>query len=131
MKIPNGLKAEDLESCLKLRDLLDSDLMSPEEFNVRVLSIANRSSLDLASVAKQMESKEAEKELHEFSRVLDSRSQRAVVRNDDDDAELLRSIGLASEPRVAQMENKKKTEKKTVHDEGLSELDTMLRELGE
>ncbi len=132
VKIPTGLKSEDLESCLKLRELLDNDLLEVAEYNSRVKEIAARSSVNLESVARSMEARVADEHLDEFSRVLEDDKYQAQVRattaHDDDDAALLRSIGLSSEPRLANQQHK---QQKTVHDEGLSELDLMLKELGE
>ena len=122
MKIPNGLGEDDLDACLKLRDLLDNDFIDVVEYNERIEAIIQRSSLDLETVAKQMEAESADAHLDEFSRVLADEATpnvRATTVSADD--ELLKQIGLADDAG---------RKKKTIHDEGLSKLDTMLRELG-
>ena len=124
-KIPPGLKGDDLEACLKLRDLLDQDFIEVDEFNERVDNILRRNSIDLESVAKNMETQTADEHLDEFSQILSNETEpsvRMTTAHMDDD--LLRQIGLSSS------ESGKKPDR-TIHDEGLSELDDMLRELGE
>lgn len=120
---PEGLSDEDAVAVAKLKQLLDMQVIDVPEYNSRV-------QLLLARAQQQAKKSVASQQMDDLARALNSDATRAPQRrttgDEDTDEELMSELGLPPPTRQPVMVVPKE---RTVHDEGLSELEEMMRDL--